>query len=135
MFYNQKNACVFVGNLGSDPEERETSTGKVFARFSIAVNEKMKVQDEWEDKTTWVPCVLFGNGAEPFLEYVGKGDKVMITCKYQTYSYEDNDTGETKYGHNFQVVSWDKLTPRKDKDTAKVAVVEEEEEYDEEFPF
>lgn len=112
MFYEQKNSCVFVGNLGQDPEERETSGGKQFARFSLAVNERRKVDDEWEQATTWVPCVLFGNSAGAFLDIVSKGNRVMVTCKYQTYTYEDNDTGETRYGHNFQVVAWDKLTPK-----------------------
>lgn len=109
-FYNPKNVSFFIGRLTADPEERETSNDNVFARFSMAVNRYNKNEDgEREDITTFVNNVsLYGVRAEPFLDFVEKGDLVHITAEYQTWKYE-NDDGETRYGHGFNVVSWELL--------------------------
>jgi single-strand DNA-binding protein len=126
MFLNPKNTSIFVGNLGKDPEERETAGGKPFARFSIAINERGRDADgERTTLTTWVPLTLFGPSVEPFLEYVAKGDQVLIYAKYHTYEFEKDD--ETRYGHGFNVVSWEKLSPR--------TSGRDEEEDEEEFAF
>ena len=36
------NKCIFIGNLGRDPEMSVTQTGLKLCRFSFAVNEKYK---------------------------------------------------------------------------------------------
>jgi single-strand DNA-binding protein len=131
MFLNPKNTSIFVGNLGKDPEERETSGGKTFARFSIALNERGRDADgERTTLTTWVPLTLFGASVEPFLEYVAKGDQVLIYAKYHTYEFEKE--GETRYGHGFNVVSWEKLSSR---NGASGRDEEEDEEGEEEYAF
>ena len=36
------NKCCFIGNLGRDPEMRQTTGGKAVASFSIATSETWK---------------------------------------------------------------------------------------------
>jgi hypothetical protein len=47
--------CAFTGRLGSDPEQRYLTTGKVLLTFSIAVDESYTAtEDEAAPETTWV---------------------------------------------------------------------------------
>ena len=44
---------MLIGNVGQDPELRYTPDGNPVANFSIAVNRRRKVGDEFKDETEW----------------------------------------------------------------------------------
>lgn len=54
------NTVAISGNLGRDPELRATQTGTQVLRFSVCVNERRKVGDEWQDVPNWVDVTVFG---------------------------------------------------------------------------
>lgn len=58
------NTVAISGNLGRDPELRATQTGTQVLRFSVCVNERRKVGDEWQDVPNWVDVTVFGKRAE-----------------------------------------------------------------------
>jgi len=95
---NDLNLCVFIGNLGKAVESRFTDSGTQVANFSIAVNNKYKDTES----TTWVNLVAWSKLAEICENYLNSGDKVQVTCKYQTRKYEDKD-GNNRYNHEFVV--------------------------------
>ena len=83
---------IIVGNLGADPEARGGAT-----IFRVAVNERRKVEGQWQDGTEWYRCVCFGKQAEILAENGNKGDKVFVEGSMRTSSWQDRSTGEKKY--------------------------------------
>ena len=91
------NKAILVGNLGSDPEIRQTGTGTPVANFSLATSENFKSRDgERQTRTEWHKVVAFGKLAEICGQYLQKGKQVYIEGRIQTRSWEDQ-SGNKKY--------------------------------------
>jgi single-strand DNA-binding protein len=84
------NKVTLIGNVGKDPEVRNTQGGKVVANFSIATSESWtdKTSGERSEKTEWHNIVVWGPLAEIVEKYVQKGSKLYIEGKLQTRSWE-----------------------------------------------
>ena len=92
-----RNSVRLMGNLGSDPEVRETNNGKKLAKFSLATNETYRKQDgEQVTETQWHNLVAWGKTAEIVQKYLSKGREVSIEGKLTNRSWED-DSGTKKY--------------------------------------
>lgn len=91
------NKVILIGSVGKDPEVKTTQGGSNIAKFSLATNDRTKVNGEWQDKTEWHNLVAFGKTAEVIGEYVKKGNRLYIEGKLSTSSWEDKDSGTTKY--------------------------------------
>ncbi len=91
------NKVMLIGNLGKDPEVKFGASGVQIARFSVATTDKVKKNDQWEDKTEWHNIVLFNKQAEIAGEYYKKGMTVYVEGKLSTSSWEDAESGQTKY--------------------------------------
>ena len=90
------NKVILVGNLGTDPELRETS-GDSVCNFSLATNEAWTdKQGQKQERTEWHRIVVWGKQAENCAKYLEKGRQVLIEGSLQTRSWEDKD-GATKY--------------------------------------
>ena len=86
------NKVVLVGHLGGDPETRFTPSGAAVANFSLATNESWKdANGEFQDKTEWHRCVMFGKSAELASDLLKKGQLAYIEGKLQTRNWEDKD--------------------------------------------
>ena len=83
---------IIVGNLGADPEARGGAT-----TFRVAVNERRKVDGQWQDGTEWYRCVCFGKQAEILAENGSKGDRIFVEGSMRTSSWVDRASGEKKY--------------------------------------
>lgn len=92
------NKCIFIGNLGKDPEVRQTQDGKDIASISIGVTEswKDKASGERKSKTEWVRVVLFGSSATFTKDYLKKGSLVQVEGSFQTRKWTDKQ-GVEKY--------------------------------------
>lgn len=92
------NKCIFIGNLGRDPEVRTMQDGKKVANLSLAVSEKWKDKStgERKERTEWVRVVIFGHLAEVAEKYLQKGSKVYVQGQMQTRKWTDKD-GNEKY--------------------------------------
>lgn len=93
------NKVVLIGNLGRDPEIRNTSDGKEIANFSIATSESWrdKVTGEKKEKTEWHRIVVFSEGLVKIIKnYVKKGSKIYIEGQLQTRKWND-DNNQEKY--------------------------------------
>lgn len=88
------NDCNFIGNLGRDPEVRYGQSGSAIAKLSLAVNERRKRGDEWEEHTEWVRVTCFGRTAENVGQYLSKGSKVFVKGRLQTTKYTDREGQE-----------------------------------------
>lgn len=84
------NKVLLIGNLGADPELRNTNNGKAVASFSLATTERRKGQDgQVQDLTEWHRIVAWGKLAEICGQYLSKGSKVYIEGKIQTRKWQD----------------------------------------------
>lgn len=84
------NSVVLSGNIGRDPEVRATQSGTSILSFSLAVNERVKKGDSWEDYTNWVDVVVFGRRADSLGRILAKGMKVAV-CGRLRYSTWERD--------------------------------------------
>ncbi|MFM0165674.1 single-stranded DNA-binding protein [Paraburkholderia sediminicola] len=93
-----KNLCIFIGNVGADPEVRYLPSGDAVASFSLAVTEKWKDKQSGEIKesTEWIRISAFRRLAEVISEYVKKGAKLYIEGKFKTRKYQAQD-GTDRY--------------------------------------
>lgn len=92
------NKVILVGNLGRDPEIRSTASGTPVANLSLATNRKWKDRDgNPQEQTEWHRIVVFGRQAEIAGQYLGRGRQIYVEGRLQTRSWEDRQTGETKY--------------------------------------
>jgi single-strand DNA-binding protein len=78
-----------IGNIGSDLDLRETSSGTSMVRFSVAVKRNY-TRGDGERETDWFDCVAYRNTAESICKYCNKGDKIYLEGTIEIRSYEDN---------------------------------------------
>ncbi|MEL7542291.1 MAG: single-stranded DNA-binding protein [Pseudomonadota bacterium] len=93
------NKVILVGNLGKDPEIRQTQDGRPVANLSIATSENWRDKNSGErrEKTEWHRIVIFGEGLCRVAEnYLKKGSKVYIEGQLQTRKWQDN-SGADRY--------------------------------------
>lgn len=95
---------TIYGNLGADPELRYSKNGGLaIANVRVAVNERVKRGDDWEDQTTWYRAVFFGGAAETVAEYMHKGDSILIHGSMNFSTYEK----ELESGEVVEMPSWE----------------------------
>lgn len=95
--YNLKNKVQLIGNLGQDPEVKETANGKKYAKFSLATSETYKnPAGEKVTDTQWHNVILWGKTAEIAEKYLQKGAQCAIEGKIVYSNYED-EKGNKKY--------------------------------------
>ena len=85
------NKVILMGNLTRDPELRYTPAGKAVANFSIAVNRKYKVDEQWKEETDFFDIVVFGKQAENCSEYLRKGRPVLVDGRLQQRRWETDE--------------------------------------------
>lgn len=93
------NKVILVGNLGADPEIRQTKDGKPIANLRIATSETWKDRNSGErkERTEWHRVVIFNEGLTRVVEqYVKKGSKVYIEGQLQTRKWQDQN-GQDRY--------------------------------------
>ena len=92
------NKVILVGNLGRDPEIRSTTSGMPVANFSLATNRRWKDKEgNRQEQTEWHNIVCFGRQAEVAGQYLSRGRQLYVEGRIQTRSWEDRQTGETRY--------------------------------------
>lgn len=92
-----KNKVQLIGNLGNDPDVKQTESGKTLAKLSLATNDFYKNQKgEKVEDTQWHNLIAWGKTAELAEKYLKKGSEVAIEGKLTSRSYE-NKEGEKKY--------------------------------------
>lgn len=92
------NKVQLTGRLGADPEPRFTPQGTAVTTFRVASNRRWKSADgEDHEETEWFRVVVWNKLAEICRDYLRKGSRVYIEGRLQTRSWEDKETGQTKY--------------------------------------
>lgn len=93
------NKVILVGNLGRDPEVRQTQDGGRIVNLNLATSEnwKDKSSGERREKTEWHRVVIFNERLGEVAErYLKKGSKVYIEGSLQTRKWTDKE-GHERY--------------------------------------
>jgi single-strand DNA-binding protein len=91
------NKAQLIGNLGSDPELRYTTSGKPVCNFSVATNESWTDRNgNRQEATEWHKIVTWDKLAENCAQYLSKGRQVYVEGKLQTRKWEDK-SGNAQY--------------------------------------
>ncbi len=91
------NKVILVGNLGRDPEVRQTQKGDKVVSFSIATSETWTDRESGErkDRTEWHRVVIFQSGLAGVAERIlHKGSKVYIEGQLRTRKYTNSEGRE-----------------------------------------
>lgn len=86
------NRVELIGRLTKDPDVRYTQgeNPTAVARYILAIDRRGK-----EKRTDFIPCIVFGKGAEFAEKYMKKGSKFAVTGRIQSGSFEKD--GKTVY--------------------------------------
>lgn len=88
------NHAVISGNLTRDAEVLQ-GKGTV-VRFTVAVNDRVKNGDEWEDYANFIDCTCFGKYAEIVSRDLKKGAKVCVDGKLRWSQWEKDGQKRSK---------------------------------------
>jgi len=95
------NKASLIGNLGSDPEVRNTTGGSKVATFSLATSRQWNsASGEKQEKTEWHRCVVWnakGTGLADVVEkYCKKGDRLYVEGRIEYRQWQDKEN-QTRY--------------------------------------
>ena len=92
------NKVILIGNLGADPEMRQTGSGTAICSFTLATSESWtdKQSGEKQERTEWHRIKIFGRLGEIAHEYLKKGRQVYIEGSIRTDKFTGKD-GVEKY--------------------------------------
>jgi single-strand DNA-binding protein len=91
------NKVILIGNLGQDPELRNTNSGKAVTTMRMATTDVWTDQaGERQERTEWHSVVVWGRQAENCVQYLQKGRPVYVEGRLQTRKWQDRD-GNDRY--------------------------------------
>ena len=131
------NYVSLLGRLTKDPELKQSSSGKSYCRFSIAVKREFV-----KDGVDFINCIAWDKRAEFISNYFSKGKRILIQGRLNVNSYESN--GEKRTSIDVIVDKADFIESQSNQsgqieksnfDSYNENNVEEDFDEDEEFPF
>lgn len=87
------NSVQLMGNLTRDPELRYTPGGAAVCSFGIAVSERFKKGEEWQERTHFFDITSWAATAENVAKHKKKGDPVFIVGRLVHETWDDKTTG------------------------------------------
>jgi single-strand DNA-binding protein len=90
------NHVVLVGRLTRNAELKYTNNGSAVSKFSIAINQRRKKDDQWVDEAHFFDIVLWGKTAESLNQYLVKGKQVGIEGQLRQNRWEQEGQARSK---------------------------------------
>lgn len=106
------NKASISGNLTRDPELRTTQSGTSVLSMGVAVNERVKRGDQWEDRPSYVDVTVWGARAEALSKFLRKGLRVAVSGRLRQDRWQDKQTGENRSRLGIVADEVDVMTPR-----------------------
>lgn len=88
------NKCILIGNLTSNPELKQTTSGISVCSFSIAINRKFA--KDGEQTCDFITIQAWRQTAEFVSKYFKKGKPILVCGQLQTRTWTDNQ-GNKRY--------------------------------------
>ena len=93
------NKTIIMGRITADLEVRQTTSGKEYTKFSVAVDQP---PHNGEKKTDFFRCIAWGKTAEFIARYFRKGSMILLEGAMHNDDYTDKDGGK-HYGMTLTV--------------------------------
>lgn len=90
------NRVILLGNLTRDIDLKYTQSGMAVTEIGLAVNDRVKRNEEWVEETTFVDVTLWGRTAEVAGEYLSKGSSVLIEGRLKLHQWEQDGQKRSK---------------------------------------
>ena len=90
------NRVILVGNLTRDPELRYIPSGTAVSEITLAVNERVKKNDQWVEEVNFIDITLWARTAEVANEYHSKGSSVLIEGRLKLDRWEKDGQKHSK---------------------------------------
>lgn len=92
------NEVRLMGNLGMDPELKQTQSGQSVLRLRMATSESWndKQTGQRKETTEWHTVILWGNRAAPLANMLKKGETVLVLGKLTYNEWQDKQTGQKR---------------------------------------
>ncbi len=109
---NTNNVCMFEGRVAKEPQFSQIngSNGPIDkVVFDLAVDrgynaqKRQEAQNNNQATADFIHCSMIGAQVNAFKQYCPKGKAIKVLCHYTQYNYTDKNTGQTQYGHQFDV--------------------------------
>jgi single-strand DNA-binding protein len=92
------NRVMMIGNLGQDPEIRDTPSSLRLVNFSVATDEPcVDKEGKRQGRVEWHRIVVIGNLALTCNEYLKKGRQVFVEGRRRTREYEAKVDSRKQY--------------------------------------
>ena len=86
------NKVMLIGNVGKQPELKETPGGVPVTSFRMATSESWKDRDgNLKEHTDWHTVVAWRGLAKVIDKLVTKGTRIYVEGRLQTRNYEDSE--------------------------------------------
>ncbi len=86
------NKVIVIGNLGTDPEMRFTSSGNSVTSFRIATTRTyVTPEGERRQETEWFTVVTWSKLAETCNQFLSKGRRAYVEGRLRTHTWEGQD--------------------------------------------
>jgi len=85
------NSVVLIGNLTRDPELRHTPSGTAVTTLRLAVNDRVKRGEEWQETPYYFDVTVWGRTAENCVQYLAKGRPVGVQGKLTWREWDAQD--------------------------------------------
>lgn len=117
---NNLNSILVEGNLTKDPAISYTPSGTPVTSFSIAVNRKYRVNDDYKEEVAYLDIESWGKTAENCAEFLKKGRGVRIVGRLRQDRWESKGSKHSKIIIVAEHVEFKPLFKAQNKETATV---------------
>lgn len=90
------NQFTATGNLTRDVQLKYTAGGMAIAEFGLAINNRVKKGNDWEDAPAFIDVTCFQKTAEIAAEQLAKGSPALICGRIVMDSWSDKATGQKR---------------------------------------
>lgn len=91
------NRVQLLGNLGAEPELRQTGAGSVL-KLRLATSERYIDKDKNpQERTEWHTVTVWGKRAEGLAKCLNKGSRILVEGSIRSSQYEKNGEKRTSY--------------------------------------
>jgi len=91
------NKVMLIGNVGAEPEIRQTPSGTKVAKVSLATNRTFTDRSgQQQEKTEWHRLTFWDRLADLVEQYVHKGDRLYVEGRIE-YSQTEDENGQPRY--------------------------------------
>ena len=91
------NKVIIVGNLGRDPESRQTQSGRNLVRFSVATSDRWTDREgNRQERTEWHNVKAWATLADQCQRFLRRGSKVYIEGRLESREMVDQKTGQNR---------------------------------------